>query len=174
MQSAISGVPPVADPMPRNAELLIPSVSPQNLERDDVWWAENRDAIKKAIHTNPWWRDNALFLEPDLEMKPSLLVRRLMEMGYERAGIAAGKGIFAVQGGIVEIWPINPGHPYAIEFAGNAITAIHQKNYPSIEVNPRYYRVLPSIEKLVDGAFVVHADNGIGIFGGVISEKQIG
>ena len=171
MQSAISGVPPVADPMPRNAELLIPSVSPQNLERDDVWWAENRDAIKKAIHTNPWWRDNALFLEPDLEMKPSLLVRRLMEMGYERAGIAAGKGIFAVQGGIVEIWPINTGHAYAIEFAGNAITAIHPKNYPSIEVKPRYYRGLTSIEKLVDGAFVVHADHGIGIFGGVISEK---
>ncbi|TSD04900.1 MAG: transcription-repair coupling factor [Parcubacteria group bacterium Greene0714_36] len=112
--------------------LLIASVSPQNLERDDLWWTENRDAIRKALHTNPWWR--------------------------------------AVQGGIVEIWPINAEHAYALEFAGNAIAAIHRKDRPAIEAKP-HYRGFASIERLAEGSFVVHADHGIGIFGGVSSEK---
>lgn len=152
-------------------ELLIASVCPQNLERDVLWWTENRDAIQKAVHTHPWWRDNALFLEPDLEMKPSFLVRRLTDMGYERTGVAAGKGLYAVHGGIVEIWPVNAECGYAIEFSGNAIASIHVKHPPTIEVKPRRYGGLASIQKLAEGSFVVHADHGIGIFGGVSSEK---
>ena len=146
--------------------LLIVSASPQNLERDDLWWEENRDAIKKATHTNPWWRDNALFLESDLVIKPSLLVRRLMDMGYERAGMPASKGLFAVQGGIIEIWPVNEARAYAVEFTGNAIVAIHQKEHTAIPAKLPY-RSETSIEILAEGSFVVHADHGIGIYRGI-------
>ncbi|MEK7541330.1 MAG: DEAD/DEAH box helicase, partial [Patescibacteria group bacterium] len=153
-------------------ELLIASVSPHNLERGDLWFSENQAQIKKAAHTNPWWRDNALFLEKDLVIKPALLVRRLMDMGYERAGMAVGKGLFAVRGGIIDVWPINEAHPYAIEFAGNAIAEIHpQEQAPYRQPTPvalprRNYGSRTSINTLAEGSFVVHADHGIGIYRG--------
>lgn len=148
--------------------LLIVSVSPQNIERGDLWFAENLPAIKKAVLTHPWWRDNALLIEKDLVMKPSFLVRRLMDMGYERAGLAAGKGIFAVHGGIVEIWPINEPHGYAIEFVGNAIADIHIKEHSAAAAKPVHqnYGGSTSIEKLAEGSFVVHIDHGIGVYRG--------
>ena len=154
-------------------ELLIASVTPQNLERDDLWFSENAAAIKKSRLEHPWWRDNALFLEKDLLMKPSFLVRRLADMGYERAGLAAGKGLFAVQGGIVEVWPVNEARAYAIEFSGNAIAAIHHKERAAIQTKKQLFRSRASLETLAEGSFVVHADHGIGIFRGIAAEYQI-
>ena len=146
-------------------ELLIVSISPQNLERGDLWFTENLASIKKATLTHPWWRDNALLIEKDLVTKPSLLVRRLMDMGYERAGIAAGKGIFSVHGGVIDVWPLNADMPYAIEFAGNRISEIIPRERPTMKVEPRY-RGSTFIEKLTEGSFVVHTDHGIGIYRG--------
>jgi len=147
-------------------QLLIVSLTPQNIERGDLWFAENLSSIKKALLTHPWWRDNALLIEKDLVMKPSLLVRRLMDMGYERAGVPAGKGIFSVHGGVIDVWPLASGMPYAIEFAGNMIAEIIPRGLPSREAKPHHYRGLASIVKLAEGSFVVHTDHGIGIFRG--------
>lgn len=147
-------------------ELLIVSVSPQNIERGDLWFSENLDAIKKAVRTNPWWRENALILEPDLVIKPSLLVRRLIDLGYERAQSAAGRGIFAVHGGIVDVWPLNTTHPYAIEFSGNAVSAIIAR----ADARAREALAKPKAAKkdytFAPDSFVVHTDHGIGIYRG--------
>ena len=152
-------------------ELLIVSLTPQNIEREDLWFAENLSSIKKALLTHPWWRDNALVLEKDLVMKPSLLVRRLMDMGYERAGSAGGKGIFAVHGGVIDVWPLASDRPYAIEFSGNTIAEIIPREPPAIQIKPSHYRGSTSIEKLAEGSFVVHTDHGIGIFRGTTDHR---
>jgi len=154
-------------------ELLIASVTLQNLERGVLWFKENHAAIKKARRTNPWWRDNTLFFDKDLVVAPSLVIRQLIDLGYERAAVVRGKGLFAVRGGIVEVWPVNAEKPYLIEFYGNIIAAIERREPTSgsIEARPRYYRGLASIENLPLGNYVVHIDHGIGIFGGVSSEK---
>ena len=148
-------------------ELLIVSVTPQNLERGVLWFKENAEAIEKARFTNPWWRENTMWLEPDLVIKPSLLIRRLIDLGYERAGIAAGKGIFAPHGGLIEVWPVSSDQPWLIEFVGNAIASIQPRESPphTIEARP-HYRGLASIVSMPVGGYAVHRDHGIGIFRG--------
>ena len=153
-------------------ELLIVSVTPQNLKRGELWYAENLAAIKKARTANPWWRENALFLEEDLAMKPSFLVRRLMDLGYERASAARGRGLFAVHGGVVEVWPIQSDRPWLIEFAGNLIATLVRRQAPLPEIRPRRRAAWAPIADLPTGSYVVHVDHGIGIFRGVGSENS--
>src|SRR3989344_745190 len=152
------------------SELLIVSVTPQNLERGDLWFKENLASIKKARISNQWWRDNSLVLEKDLKIKPSEFLRKLVDFGYERAPTVVGKGLFALRGGIIEIWPTNAGKPYLIEFTGNTVAEIRERPESEEKIKLR----IPSqkIEKLPPGAFVVHVDHGIGIFRGVAAENE--
>lgn len=160
---------------------MIVSLTPQNIERGDLWFAENLSAIKKAVLTNPWWRDNALLLEKDLIMKPSLLIRRLIDFGYERAGVPASKGLFAVHGGVIDIWPLNTERPYAIEFSGNAIADIIPREGAvgllAERTRGRAASALPHRAKkdhtFAPDSFVVHTDHGIGIFRGVQSNPAL-
>ena len=148
-------------------ELLIVSVTPQNLERGELWFSENAGAIQKALHTHPWWRDNAIFIEKDLVVKPSLFTRRLMELGYERASGVYGRGLFAVRGGLIEVWPVNASQAWLVEFEGNRIGEIAARQTSAEKIRPRVRTDSNEIEKLVVGAFVVHADHGIGIYRGI-------
>lgn len=150
----------------KGTKLLIVSVSPQNLEWGVLWFKQNLAAVKKARSNNPWWRENALFVQKDQIIRPSLFIRRLMELGYERVGIVRGRGLFAVRGGVIEVWPVNSDSPYLIEFAGNTITALVHREVPPIEAKPRLYRGFASIEKLPVGSYIVHVDHGIGILRG--------
>ncbi len=67
------------------------------------------------------------------------LIQRLIEMGYQRKGIAADKGEFAVRGGIIDLFPVSTPDPYRIEFWGDDIESIRlydpvgQKSIRSIE-----------------------------------------
>ncbi len=147
---------------PEVSELLIPSVTPQNLERDVFWFSENEQAIKKARYSNPWWRDNVVLLEKDLAIKPSEFVRKLVDLGYERSQSVRGKGIFAVRGGTIELWPIHTKTPFVVEFTGNSITGIHEREKTEEITKPRI--PAQSVEKLQSGGYVVHVDHGIGKF----------
>lgn len=154
-------------PLPTE-ELLIVSLTPQNLERGDLWFSENLTSIKQAQGSNPWWRDNALIIEKDRAIKPSEFLRRLVDLGYERTQDVIGKGLFAVRGGIVELWPINTEKPYLVEFHGNTVIEIKERPDTAEKVKLR----LParSVEKLAPGSFVVHVDHGIGVFRGIEKE----
>ncbi len=148
-------------------ELLIASVSPQNLERGVLWFSENLASIKKARLTNPWWRDHTLILEKGLVIKPAEFTRRLIDLGYERSQTVLGKGLFAVRGGIVEVWPISTDKSYLIEFAGNSIAEVKEREEKLIEVGLQSVR--SSMSHLSPGSYVVHIDHGIGIFRGTNS-----
>jgi transcription-repair coupling factor (superfamily II helicase) len=152
------------------AELMIPSVTPPNLERGDFWFSENLEAIKKARFSNPWWRDNVFFAEKDLCIKPSEFTRKILDLGYERGPTVRGKGVFAVRGGIIEIWPIHTKKPMVIEFSGNAIAEIYEQEERQ-EVS-KLKIPAQSLEKLEPGSFVVHADHGIGIYRGTSFVKK--
>src|SRR3989344_6987781 len=161
----------VAPALPEIAELLIVSVTPQNLERGELWFSENALSIKKAVKTHAWWRENAFFIETDLVLSPILFVRRLTDLGYERAGRVAGKGVYAVRGGFIELWPINTKKPFIIEFHGNAVSSIFERPDREEKTKPR--RVSSQkIESLPEGSYVVHADHGVGIFRGIISTNN--
>lgn len=145
-------------------ELLIASVTPQNLERDVLWFSENLAQIKKARAANPWWRENSIILEKDLAIKPSELLRRITELGYERTQFVRGKGLLAVRGGIFEIWPINKDKPHLIEFTGNKIESLQEREPIAKEAKTLGSRSFTSMERITTGNYVVHIDHGIGIF----------
>lgn len=147
-------------------ELLIVSLTPQNLERGVLWFSEHHTEIKKAQYANSWWRENALFLEKDFTIPPSELLRKIGDFGYERALHLPGPGTFAARGGLIEIWPINTEKPFIIEFSGNAVSFIHERDHIEIKTAPRA-RITRDIETLSEGSFVVHEDHGIGIFRGI-------
>lgn len=145
-------------------ELLIVSITPQNLERGILWFRENQNQIKKIRGAHAWWRTNSFLIERDLLLRPSEFIRTLLDFGYERSSRVVGKGLFAVRGGVIELWAINHAHAYLIEFAGNTIASITKR--PETEELTRPQPIIRSIEKLGEGGFVVHEDHGIGIFRG--------
>ena len=147
-------------------ELLIVSVTPQNLERGVLWFSENTESIKKARGSNMWWQQHTLIIEIDLKIKPFELTERLLSLGYERSNAVAGRGLFAVRGGIIDIWPINTETPYLIEFFGNIISIIQEHAGRTETVTPRP-KLARTIEDLPAGSFVVHVDHGIGILRGI-------
>ena len=153
------------------SELLIASLTPQNLERGVLWFSENLPAIKKARHTNPWWRENTLFLELDLILKPAEFSRKLLDLGYERGQSVYGRGIFSIRGNLVEVWPVNTDKPYLIEFTGNTITLLQEREEGKERIKPRRL-ALQSIKTLPSGSFVVHEDHGIGIFRGIVTNSN--
>ncbi len=161
----------VAPALPEIAELLIVSVTPQNLERGELWFSENALSIKNAVKTHAWWRENAFFIETDIVLSPLVFTRRLSDFGYERAGRVAGKGVYAVRGGFIELWPVNSEKPYIVEFHGNAIDAIIERPESEEKIKPRRASS-QKIESLPEGSYVVHVDHGVGIFRGTVKTVE--
>ena len=54
----------------------------------------------------------------------SALVRRLVELGYERLDLVERRGQIAVRGGILDVFPPNSEHPLRVEFWGDAVEEI--------------------------------------------------
>ncbi|MDP3778615.1 MAG: helicase-related protein [bacterium] len=156
---------------PEHKELMVVSVTPQNLERGALWFAENSDAIKKARGNNIWWQQNTILIEKDLKIKPFEFAERLIGLGYERSNAVAGRGLFAIRGGIVDVWPINTETPYLIEFAGNSIAGIHAHTGRTEAITPKPM-LNRSMKDLPAGSFVVHQDHGIGIFRGISQDTR--
>ncbi|MBI3442218.1 MAG: DEAD/DEAH box helicase [Candidatus Sungbacteria bacterium] len=106
-----------------------------------------------------------MMVEESLVIKPSELIRRMTDMGYERSQTVGGKGLVSMRGGIIEIWPVNTAAPYLIEFDGNVISEILPRQKTEERSKPKLSQ-RHAIEKLPAGSYVVHIDHGIGIFRG--------
>ncbi len=58
------------------------------------------------------------------EIPPENAVKKLIEMGYERNDMADGKGLFALRGGILDIFPVTAENPIRIEFWDDEIDSV--------------------------------------------------
>jgi excinuclease ABC subunit B len=65
-----------------------------------------------------------MFLEPRQKLKREDLLKRLVELQYERADIEFGRGNFRVRGDVVEIYPSYQEQAYRVEFWGDEIDSI--------------------------------------------------
>jgi len=65
-----------------------------------------------------------LFVEPGQQMKREDLLRKLVELQYERTNIEFERGNFRVRGDVVEIYPSYQDEAYRIEFWGDEIDSI--------------------------------------------------
>ncbi len=88
-----------------------------------------------------------LFVEPGQQMKREDLLRKLVELQYERAEINFERGNFRVRGDIVEIYPSYQEHAYRIEFWGDEIDAIYTIDPLLGEVKHKHESRLPIYPK---------------------------
>ncbi|MCK5268636.1 MAG: hypothetical protein KAR07_10720, partial [Spirochaetes bacterium] len=65
-----------------------------------------------------------LILKPEEEHEFSDLLRKLVELGYERTDMVEFRGEFSVRGGIIDIFPITSDNPVRVEFFGDEICSI--------------------------------------------------
>jgi excinuclease ABC subunit B len=66
-----------------------------------------------------------LFLEPGQKLKREDLLKRLVELQYERTNIEFERGTFRVRGDVVEVYPSYQDQAYRIEFWGDEIDGIY-------------------------------------------------
>jgi len=52
------------------------------------------------------------------------LIRRLIDMGYQRKPVASDKGEFAVRGGIIDVFPVSSPEPFRLEFWGDELESL--------------------------------------------------
>jgi excinuclease ABC subunit B len=65
-----------------------------------------------------------LFVEPGQQLKREDLLKKLVELQYERSHIEFERGSFRVRGDVVEIYPSYQDQAYRIEFWGDEIDSI--------------------------------------------------
>ena len=87
------------------------------------------------------------------------LVRRLVELGYEREEIVEGAGEIGVRGGVVDIFPVGADWPVRVELFGDEIDSIRTFDPGSqLSISPvESVTVLPAREVLLSEAAVERA-----------------
>jgi excinuclease ABC subunit B len=88
-----------------------------------------------------------LFVEPGQTMKREDLLRKLVELQYERAEIDFDRGNFRVRGDVVEIYPSYQDDAYRIEFWGDEIDSIYTIDPLLGEVKKKHDTRLPIYPK---------------------------
>lgn len=158
--------------------LLVVSITPYFLEKGSVWFQENLAKILEARRTQQFFEDNIIYIERDQQYSLSELLRKLDEMGYEKVLDVKNMGEFSHRGGSVEIFPVNSGNAFRIEFVGNRVDSIesldvHELNEEQakeiLKKRIRSQKLFSDLAGLKSGDYVVHLDHGVGRFVGLIS-----
>jgi transcription-repair coupling factor (superfamily II helicase) len=156
--------------------VLIVSIIPYFLERENFWFEKNLKKILEARKTQIFWQENTLFLEKNLKIHFSFLLRKLDEMGYEKVWQVSQVGEFSQRGGIVDVFPINLNFAIRIEFLGNKIENIfrlpieikdEKREKEILKKKLKSQKIFSDLRGLKPGDYLVHLDHGIGIFKGV-------
>ena len=162
-------------------QVLIVSLTPYFLERENFWFEENLLKILKARKTQSFWQENTLFLEKDQKISFSEFLRKLDEMGYEKVFRVSEPGEFSQRGGIVEIFPINLKFALRVEFLGNRIENIEKLNLEVkdekkqkelLKKKLKSQKIFSDLRGLKPGDYLVHLDHGIGKFVGFSSFRR--
>jgi transcription-repair coupling factor (superfamily II helicase) len=153
--------------------ILVCSLIPYFLERENFWFEKNLKKILEARKTQIFWQENTLLLERDFKIPLSFLLRKLDEMGYEKVWQVFEIGEFSQRGGIVDIFPINLNFAIRIEFLGNKIENIFRLPVELkdeklakeiLKKKLKSQKIFSDLKGLKPGDYLVHLDHGIGIF----------
>ncbi len=158
-------------------------IDPSFLEVGQVWFSKNEKNIRnQAKNPFSWWGNNYKQIDVDERIPISVLSRIMSDWGYRKTTTVNSPGEFSVQGGMIDIFPINQECAFKIEFNGNSVEQIFktphiktdpktplkkvlvkEKNYKTKEEKTKeeYHAMLSSIK---EDSYVVHIDHGIGIF----------
>ena len=163
--------------------VLVCSIIPYFLERENFWFIQNLKKILKARKTQTFFEGNTLFLERGQIFNFSEFLRRLDEMGYEKVWQVSEIGEFSQRGGIIDVFPINFNFAIRIEFFGNKIEEIlklpveikdEKKEKEILKKKLKSQRIFSDLKGIKEGDYLVHLDHGVGVYNGqrTISSQQ--
>ncbi|OIP75638.1 MAG: hypothetical protein AUK06_01485 [Parcubacteria group bacterium CG2_30_36_18] len=167
-------------------KILIVSITPYFLEKNNVWFGQNINKILEARKTQSFFEDNILYCQKNQNYNFSQFLRKLDEMGYEKVLRVSELGEFSQRGGIIDVFPINPvveqahygaGLNYAIriEFFGNKIESIElldikikieniQEAKEILKKKLKSQKLFSDLKGMKSGDYLVHLDHGVGIY----------
>ncbi|MDD5145136.1 MAG: CarD family transcriptional regulator [Candidatus Pacebacteria bacterium] len=157
-------------------KILICSIIPYFLEKENSWTEENLGKILEARKTQSFFEDNILYLEKDQKYNLSQLLRQLDEMGYEKVLEVADPGEFSQRGGVIDVFPLNLSHAVRFDFLGNRIENIEKlpieiedekKNKEFLKKKLKSQKIYSDLKGLKPGDYLVHLDHGIGKFSSI-------
>ena len=101
-------------------------------------------AVKKDFSRQDF-SQSQIKLELGKNFSQEILIKKLVEFGYERADEIDAIGKFSVRGGIVDIFAINAPKPYRIEFYGDTVDSMREINFETLrsEKNIDAANILP-------------------------------
>ncbi|MBQ7705176.1 MAG: hypothetical protein IJT73_07115 [Selenomonadaceae bacterium] len=111
----------------RRLELLLKITSGQPL----IILATATAAVKKDFSRQDF-SNFQITLELGKNFSQEILIKKLVEFGYERADEIDAIGKFSVRGGIVDIFAINAPKPYRVEFYGDTVDSMREINFETL------------------------------------------
>jgi len=154
-------------------KLLIVSITPYFLEKDNLWFEQNIKQILEARKTQTFFEDNTFYLTKNQNYNFSQFLRKLDEMGYEKVLRVSEPGEFSQRGGIIDVFPINSNFALRFEFLGNRVESIErlpveiedEKTAKEIlKKKLKSQKLFSDLKGLKQGDYLVHLDHGIGIY----------
>ena len=97
------------------------------LERRDVIIVASVSCIY-GLGSPDSYRNQLLSLRPGMEMDRTMMMRKLIDMQYERNDIDFHRGTFRVRGDIIDIYPAGGEEAVRVEMFGDEIEEIKEMN----------------------------------------------
>jgi len=164
-------------------KILIVSITPYFLEKNNVWFEQNINKILEVRKTQSFFEDNTLYLEKGQDFKLSQFLRKLDEMGYEKVLRVTEPGEFSKKGGIIEVFPVNLNYAIRFDFYGNLIENIErlpieidneEKSKELLKKRLKSQKIFSDLKGLKPGDYLVHLDHGVGKYAGFyFPEKKV-
>jgi transcription-repair coupling factor (superfamily II helicase) len=158
------------------SNVLIVSITPYFLEKENFWFQENLSQVLEAQKTQNFFQDNIIYLSRGQNYNLSQFLRKLDEMGYEKVLEILEPGEFSQRGGVIGVFPINLSYAVRFDFLGNEIEEISRlpietadekiaKNI--LKKKLKSQKLFSDLKGIKPGNYLVHLDHGIAQFSGV-------
>lgn len=127
------------------------SVLHRLLEGDYRLVVTSVDAISHKIFTKSFFEQSILTFEPGQIVDLDGMIKKMVDMGYERGDVVEGKGQFSVRGGIIDIFSPDCEEPFRIELFDNEVDSIRKFDVISQRSTDKVEkaRILPAREILL-------------------------
>jgi len=156
-------------------KVLIAGITPYFLDKGNFWFEKNLKFILKIKETQPFFKENIVFVKKNQKISFSFLLKKLDEMGYEKVQKVEEIGEFSQRGGVIDVFPINMKNAIRLDFFGNRIENIEilnifiedeKKAKESLRKKLKSQKLFSDLRGLKPGDYIVHLDHGIGKFTG--------
>lgn len=82
--------------------------------------------IRRLLLPQGEWAQHQLRVTAATELEPEQVTRQLLGMGYRRDNLVNAPGMFAVRGGIIDVYPLDRDHPVRIELFDTEVDSIRE------------------------------------------------